>query len=152
LQLESTTAVVNVGNICWNSTNPTASVFSLGNYSGINGSGASFVAYLFATCPGVSKVGSYTGTGAAQNIDCGFSAGSRFVLIKRTDSTGSWYVYDSARGISSSSDPYLLWNSAAAQVTGTNYVDTFASGFALTATAPAGLNANGGSYIFLAIA
>jgi hypothetical protein len=60
-------------------------------------------------------------------------------------------VYDSARGISSGNDPYLLINSTAVEVTGTNYVDTFASGFTLTATAPAGLNANGGSFIFLAI-
>jgi hypothetical protein len=136
----------------WNSTSPTSSVFSVGAFSPLNEPGKTYVAYLFATCPGVSKVGSYTGTGAAQNINCGFSAGARFILIKRTDSAGDWYVYDSAQGISSGNDPYLLWNSTAAQVTGTNYVDTFASGFALTATAPAGLNANGGSYIFLAIA
>ena len=114
--------------------------------------GVNYVAYLFATCAGVSKVGSYTGTGAAQNIACGFSAGARFVLIKRTDSTGDWYVYDSARGISSGNDPYLLMNSTAAQVTGTDYVNTHAAGFALTASAPAALNASGGSYIFLAIA
>jgi hypothetical protein len=123
-----------------------------GSGSPTNTTSATYVAYLFATCPGVSKVGSYTGTGAAQNIDCGFSSTARFILIKRTDNTGDWYVYDSAQGISSGNDPYLLWNSTAAQVTGTNYVNTFASGFALTATAPAGLNANGGSYIFLAIA
>lgn len=129
---------------------PTPTVFTVGQ--SMNWSTDKFVAYLFATCPGVSKVGSYTGTGAAQNINCGFSAGARFVLIKRTDSTGDWYVYDSARGISSGNDPYLLLNSGAAQVTVTNYVDTFASGFTLTASAPAGLNANGGSYIFLAIA
>ena len=110
------------------------------------------VAYLFATCAGVSKVGSYTGTGAAQNINCGFSSSARFILIKRTDSTGDWYTYDSARGISSGTDPYLLLNSTAAEVTGTDYVNTYSSGFALTSSAPADLNANGGTYIFLAIA
>ena len=117
-----------------------------------NTSANNYVAYLFATCPGVSKVGSYTGTGAAQNIDCGFSSTARFILIKRTDNASNWFVFDSAQGISSGNDPYLAWNSTAAQVTGTDYVNTFASGFALTATAPAGMNANGGSYIFLAIA
>ena len=111
-----------------------------------------FVAYLFATLAGVSKVGSYTGTGALQNIDCGFSASARFILIKRTDSTGDWYVYDSARGISSSNDPYLLMNSSAAEVTNTNYVDAYSTGFTITAAAPAAINASGGSFIFLAIA
>jgi len=100
----------------------------------------------------VSKVGSYTGTAATQQINCGFTGGARFVLIKRTDSTGDWYVWDSARGIVAGNDPYLLLNSTAAEVTNTDYVDTYSAGFEISSTAPAGINANGGSFIFLAIA
>jgi len=110
------------------------------------------VAYLFATVAGVSKVGSYTGTGALQTVNCAFTTGARFVLIKRTDSTGDWWTYDSARGITSGNDPYLYVNTTDAEVTGTNYVDTTGVGFQVTAAAPAGLNAVGGTYIFLAIA
>jgi len=117
-----------------------------------NASTQTYVAYLFATCAGVSKVGSYTGTGALQTVACGFTSGARFVLIKRTDSTGDWYVWDSARGITSGNDPYLLLNSTAAEVTATNYVDTDTTGFKVTAAAPAGINASGGNYLFLAIA
>ena len=138
--------------LVWNNTTPTSSVFTVGTANSTNQNAATYVAYLFATCAGVSKVGSYTGTGALQTINCGFTGGASFVLIKRTDSTGDWYVYDSARGISSGNDPYLLLNSTAAEVTGTNYVDTTSVGFQVTAAAPAGLNANGGTYIFLAIA
>ena len=152
LTLNAADASASIGSAYWNSTTPTSSVFSVGTIGNTNGSGFTLVAYLFATCAGVSKVGSYTGTGALQTVNCGFTGGARFVLIKRTDSTGDWYVYDSARGISSSSDPYLFLNSTAAEVTGTNYVDTTSVGFQVTAAAPAGLNANGGSYIFLAIA
>ena len=140
------------GTFVWNYTAPTSSVFSLGTAAAVNDAGVTFVAYLFATCAGVSKVGSYTGTGALQTVNCGFASGARFVLIKRTDSTGDWYVWDSARGISSGNDPYLLINSIAAEVTGTNYVDTDSTGFKVTAAAPAALNASGGTYIFLAIA
>lgn len=132
--------------------NMTSTTFSLGDYVGVNNSSDTYVAYLFASVSGVSKVGSYTGTGALQTVNCGFSGGARFVLIKRTDSTGDWWVYDSARGISSGNDPYLYLNSIAAEVTGTNYVDTTSVGFQVTAAAPAGLNASGGTYIFLAIA
>jgi hypothetical protein len=114
--------------------------------------GSNYISYLFATCPGVSKVGSYTGTGALQTVNCGFTSGARFVLIKRTDTTGSWYTYDSARGITSGNDPYFFLNSTAAEVTSTNYVDTDTTGFQVTAAAPAGLNASGGTYLFLAIA
>ena len=120
--------------------------------SAVNASGSTYVAYLFATCAGVSKVGSYTGTATTKQIDCGFTAGARFVLIKRTDSTGDWYVWDSARGIVSGNDPYLLLNSTAAEVTGTDYVDTYSAGFEISSTAPAAINASGGSFIFLAIA
>jgi hypothetical protein len=117
-----------------------------------NATGNTYVAYLFATCAGVSKVGSYTGTATTKQIDCGFTAGARFVLIKRTDSTGDWYVWDTARGIVSGNDPYLLLNSTAAEVTSTDYVDTYSAGFEISSTAPAAINASGGTYIFLAIA
>jgi len=136
----------------FNSTAPSSTTFTLGTAAAVNGSGATLVAYLFATCAGVSKVGSYTGTAALQTVACGFTTGARFVLIKRTDAVGDWYVWDSARGITSGNDPYLLMNSTAAEVTGTNYVDTDTTGFKVTAAAPAALNAVGGTYIFLAIA
>ena len=117
-----------------------------------NDSGVTYIAYLFASCPGVSKVGSYTGTGTTLNVDCGFTAGSRLVLIKRTDSTGDWFVWDTARGIVSGNDPYLLLNSTAAEVTSTDYIDPLSSGFQISSTAPAAINANGGSFIYLAVA
>jgi hypothetical protein len=131
---------------------PTATVLNLATGAYTNASGSTYVAYLFATCPGVSKVGSYTGTGALQTVNCGFTTGARFVLIKRTDSTGDWYVYDTTRGMTSGDDPYYLLNSNNAEVTNTNYVDTDSTGFKVTAAAPAAINANGGTFIFLAIA
>ena len=125
---------------------------SLAAGNGLNASGATYIAYLFATCPGVSKVGTYTGTGTTKQIDCGFTAGARFVMIKRTDSTGDWYVWDTARGLISGNDPYLLLNSTAAENPSTDYIDPLSSGFEISSTAPAAINANGGTYIFLAIA
>jgi len=142
----------------WNDTEPTASVFSLAgssatDYTTVNdGAGINYVAYLFSTCAGVSKVGSYTGNGSTQTIDCGFTAGARFVLIKRTDDVGDWYVWDTARGIISGNDPYLLLNSTAAEVTSTDYIDTYSAGFEISSSAPAAINASGGTFIFLAIA
>jgi hypothetical protein len=151
INLNSTGASAGYGTALWNSTTPTSTVFSLGTNSNINNSGDTFVNYLFATCAGVSKVGTYTGTGTTLQINCGFTAGSRFVMIKRTDSTGDWYVWDSARGIVAGNDPYLFMNSTAAEVTGTDYVDTYSAGFEISSTAPAAINANGGSFIFFAV-
>jgi hypothetical protein len=138
----------------WNDTSPTSSVFTVGSAGYTNASAGNYVAYLFATCAGVSKVGSYTGTGATLQIDCSFTGGARFVLIKRSQDgfSGDWYVWDSARGIVAGNDPYLLLNSTAAEVANTDYIDTYSAGFELSSTAPDALNASGGSYIFLAIA
>jgi hypothetical protein len=150
--LSTSDARVTGNGILWDSTAPTSTVFTIGASSNLNTLGSSMVAYLFATLAGVSKVGAYTGTGALQTVNCGFTTGARFVLIKRSDSTGDWWVYDSARGITSGNDPYFFLNSTAVEAAGTNYVDTDTTGFKVTAAAPAGLNANGGNYIFLAIA
>jgi hypothetical protein len=87
-----------------------------------------------------------------QTINCGFTGGARFVMIKRIDSTGDWYVWDSARGIVAGNDPYLLLNSSAAEVTNTDFIDTLSTGFEISSTAPAAINANGGTFVYLAIA
>jgi hypothetical protein len=133
---------------------PTASSFTLIGASGqlANNAGSTYVAYLFATCPGVSKVGTFTGTGATQVIDCGFTGGARFVLIKAASTTGNWLVWDSARGIVAGNDPYLELNTTNAEVTTTDWVDTAASGFELSNAGGNLANSNGVTYIFLAIA
>jgi len=135
----------------WNSTDPTSSVFSLGTGNASNANNNTFVAYLFASYPGVSKVGSYTGNGSSQTINCGFTSGARFVLIKATSTTGNWIVADSARGINGSTDPALYLNSTAAEVTGFDWIDADSSGFIVNETATIAANTNGVSYIFLAV-
>jgi hypothetical protein len=136
----------------WGGT-PTTTQFSLTSNPNVNQNGQTYVAYLFATCAGVSKVGSYTGNGTTQTINCGFTGGARFVLIKRTDSTGGWYVYDTLRGMTALTDPYVLMNAPAAAQTDTlGSVTTVSTGFALNAAILAAINTNGASYIFLAIA
>ena len=136
----------------WNSTTPTASVFSMGSDNDVNASGSTYVAYLFATLAGISKVGSYTGNGSTQNIECGFAAGARFVLIKRTDSTGDWYVWDTARGIVTGNDPHLSLNSTAAEVTTDDSIDPYSPGFTVNQVAATNINVTSATYIFLAIA
>jgi hypothetical protein len=150
LVLNSTAAAVTGNTNRWNGTPPTASVFTTGGYFSYE----PYIAYLFATCPGVSKVGSYTGTGTASvnQINCGFTTGARFVLVKRTDSTGDWYVWDTARGIVSGNDPYLRPNTTAHEVTSTDWIDPLSSGFELSNVGTNNANNSGASYIFLAIA
>jgi hypothetical protein len=143
------------GSTMFNNTDPTSSVFTLGSNGSVNTSTQTYVAYLFASCPGVSKVGSYTGNGSSQTINCSFTAGARFVMVKRTDFSGAtsdWYVWDTARGIVTASDPRLSLNTTAAEVTTDDSVDPASSGFIVNQLSATNINVNAASYIFLAIA
>ena len=135
----------------WNNTDPSSTSFSLGSSTG-NNTGLTFIAYLFASLAGVSKVGSYTGNGSSQTIDCGFTSGARFVLIKRTDSTGDWYVWDTERGIVTGNDPHLSLNTTVAEVTTDDSIDPDSSGFIVNQVAATNINVSSAEYIFYAVA
>jgi hypothetical protein len=137
----------------WNSTAPTETQFTLeGSNSASNTLGENYIAYLFASLPGVSKVGSYTGNGSSQTINCGFTSGARFILIKRTDSTGDWYVWDTERGIVAGNDPHLSLNTTAAEVTTDDSIDPDNSGFIVNQVSATNINVSSATYIFYAIA
>jgi len=139
-----------VGQTLWNNTAPTSTVFTVGNQSNTNNNDIPTTAVLFATLPGISKVGSYTGNGGTQTIDCGFTSSARYILIKRTDSTGNWAVFDTARGIASGDDKIMYYNKTNAEATG-QYVNPNSSGFELS-TSDGDVNASSATYIFYAIA
>ncbi len=150
LQLNLSDAALGFG--YWNNTAPTASVFSTGAGSN-NDSGVTYVAYLFATCAGVQYINSYVGDGTTgRTINCGFAGGARFVGIKATSTSGSWWTFDSARGIVTNNDPALQLNSTAAEVTSADAIDTASSGFIVNQEATCSLNASGVTYLVWAIA
>jgi hypothetical protein len=137
---------------------PTSTTFTLASQnSQINDTVSpirQYIAYLFASVPGICDIGSYTGTASTQDIDCGFTTGARFILIKRTDVSGNWTFWDTERGISSGNDPFLALNDTGAQNNSMNVLTPLSSGFTVNADSanyPV-INANGGTYIYMAIA
>ena len=142
------------GSLAWNDTEPTSTQFTVGsNGWDTNYAGSEYFAYLFATLPGISKVGSYTGNGSSQTIDCGFTTGARLVIIKRAQNSasGDWYMWNYLRGINAGNDPYMKINTSDSEVTNTDYIDPDPSGFAITSSAPAEINSSSENYIFFAI-
>jgi len=151
VRLDTTTAVSAYN--MWG-TGPTATYFPAMNPN-TNGNAQTYVAYLFASKPGISKVGSYTGNGSTQNINARFTATARFVMIKRTDTTGDWYVWDSTRGITAgANDPHLSLNTTAAEVTTDDSIDPYisgsSSGFTVNQNATTNVNVTNATYIYLA--
>jgi len=110
-----------------------------------------YFAYAFSSLTGISAIDQYSATGSDINLTK-LGAAARFVLIKRIDATGDWYVYDSVRGIVAGDDPFYLLNSTTAQVTNTDYIDPHASGFTVTSNASSTINVSGGTYLYLAFA
>jgi len=121
------------------------------NGAGWNTSASEYIAYLFASADGVSKVGSFTGNGTTINIDCGFSSSARFVMTKRTDAGSDWVVWDAARGIVAGNDPYLVFNDINAENNSYDSIDPYSSGFSLNYDGVA-TNISGAEYIFYAVA
>jgi len=143
----------------WNDTAPTASQFTVGTLA----NGATWlnhINYLWGTVDGISKVGSYTGTGSAQNIDCGFSAGARYVMIRSINYgsglSSKGLVFDTRRGIIAGNDPFYFMGASmsSGDITNKDMIDPYSSGFAVNSVSGQGidLNASGRHYIFLAIA
>jgi len=119
------------------------------NQFATNYSGDDYVAYLFTTLDGVSKVGSYTGNGSNQNIDCGFSNGARFVLVKVYDGSSNWQLAGAyGIGITTGSDSLLRLDLNNALTT-FDFIDPYSAGFNVTGGQ---LNTSGTNYMFYAIA
>jgi hypothetical protein len=119
--------------------------FVMGSDKSVNAAGNTYIAYLFASVPGICDIGSFTDTGAEEDIDCGFTNGARFVLIKPTNNSGDWSVFDTIRGISDTSSPRIALNNGSGQQGGTA-IKPFAGGFKIALNTPAW------EYIYMAIA
>jgi len=142
------------GSTVMNSTLPTSSVFSLGTYSDVNGSGNGIVAYCFAEVAGFSKFGSYTGNGSADGPFVFTGLRPRFVMVKRTDGTADWLIWDTSRNTFNVADAKLSPNTASAEFVSAALIgiDIVSNGFKVRGSGDAALNNNGSTYIYACFA
>jgi len=151
----NSTAVPDTHSTYWQNTSPTSSVFYLGSSTRPNTSGGTYIAYCFADVKGFSKFGSYTGNGNADGtfVYTGFKPA--FVIMKRTDTTGHWLLFDNNRSSSGGSNliqEYLYPNLSDAESSdATRGIDFLSNGFKQRNDFSA-INASGGSYIYMAFA
>ena len=148
----NSTAAETTGSTVWNNTSPTSSVFSVGTGDNGNASGATYIAYCFAEKKGFSKFGSYAGNGNADGtfIYTGFKPA--WVMVKRTDSADSWFMYDNKRSTFNVVDDYLIASSSGAEnTTSVVNLDLLSNGFKLRNT-DGGHNNSSGTYLFMAFA
>jgi hypothetical protein len=130
-------------------TPPTATVFYQ-NGSSYNVNTDTYIAYCFHSVDGYSKVGSYVGNGSADGTFVFTNFEVKWLMVKRTDSTGSWNIADAVRSPFNEVDEQLQANLANAESTTFDF-DFLSNGFKARTTDSA-RNASGGSYIYLAFA
>jgi hypothetical protein len=147
----NSTAAYTIDSTPWNTTNPTSTTFTVGANANTNQSSETFVAYLFAEVAGYSAFGSYTGNGSADGtfVFTGFLP--RYVMVKRTDSTGGWAINDTARDPTNINDAYLAANTSGAEIQPEQGIDILSNGFKLRSNGTI-TNASGGTFIYLAFA
>ena len=121
--------------------------FTLGSEAAVNTNGNDYIAYCWHNVPGLQKFGTYSGNSNADGpfIELGFRPA--LFVMKQTDSTGYWMVYDSARDpINDGSPYYLFWNDDSAQGTGYD-LDFLSNGVKLRTD---NANFNTTSYVYAA--
>jgi hypothetical protein len=136
----------------FNNTEPTATVFSVGTGNGTNASGEDLIACCFHSVDGFSKVGSYTGNGSSDGpfIYTGFKP--KFIISKRTDSSGDWHMYDAERDTYNVVYKAIWANYSSAEYLAYNNVWDFLSNGFKARTSSVITNASGGTYIYMAFA
>ena len=135
---------------CFASTNPTSTLFSVGDDSDTNGTSNNMIAYCFAEKQGYSKFGSYTGNGNADGtfVYTGFKPA--FVIIKKTNSTGDWTMYDNKR-IGYNGGVYRLKPNTSESENTSNVMDLLSNGFKLKVS-DGDKNGSGDTFIFMCFA
>ena len=133
----------------FNNTAPTSTVLTLGSDGAFTGN--TMIIYCFADVQGFSKMGSYTGNGNADGsfIYTGFKPA--FVIIKESNGTNSWQMWDNKTSPYNLANAYLQPNTTSAEISGNNQIDILSNGIKLRSSNTAN-NGSGQSFIFMAFA
>jgi hypothetical protein len=139
-------------NVAFGDTDPDSTKFYLQD-NNLNTSGQDHIAYCFAEKKGYSKFGSYTGNGNADGtfVYTGFSPA--WVMIKNTEGTDNWNIYDNKRLGYNTNYSFLIANESNAEntTTSTANLDILSNGFKVRAST-GHLNTSGDKYIYMAFA
>jgi hypothetical protein len=146
-------------------TPPTATAMSFGTDLSVGGNGHTYTFYAWGEVAGYSYFGKYEGNGYHNTagtyptgkdgpfIHTGFAPA--FIMIKRSDTSGSWTIYDNARDdYNSSANSAIFLNSttsdSSSNISGAN-IDWFSNGFKVKSTDNT-VNQAGGQYAVMAFA
>jgi len=133
----------------WGSA-PTSTHWSTHTGGLTNDNSVDYIAFLFASVTGISKVGYYSGSNSSQTITTGFQP--RMVIIKSTSSSRNWVLLDTTRGwASGSNDSELNMNKSDAAGSLYDFGNPISTGFTVNYFGGSDdVNVSGNEYIYYA--
>ncbi len=148
----NTTDTFGNGSTIWNDTDPTTSVFTLGNNGNINETGSDIVIYLWAGKQGFSKFGVYTGNGSTDGpfVYTGFKP--EWLMIKKSSAAGNnWQISDGKRSPINCTNERLFLDVPDVEATDSLDQDFLSNGFKIRKSSTLN-NASGATYVYWAFA
>jgi hypothetical protein len=145
-RLQTTVTSGNTNDSGYGITSFNSSGYSLGVDSGAseNANGSTYVSWTFKEAEKFFDIVTYTGNGANRTIAHNLGAVPGMIMVKRTDSTGAWFVWHN--GIANTEN--LVLNTTAAKTTNaTAWNSTTATSSLLSLGTHTDVNANGGTYV-----
>lgn len=135
-------------------TEPTSTVFTVGNHTYSGQSGSTYVAYCFAEVEGFSKIGSYVGNGNDDGIFIYLGFKPKWLLLKSAISTADdWVLMDVERSPYNEINDYFTTNHGNIEVTNSTETNTdFLSNGIKLRDSNGKINADGSTYIYMAFA
>jgi hypothetical protein len=147
--LNTSAAIFNPGNgLYFNSTYPSSTVATLGTSGSTNGSGTTYVAYMFAPVAGYSAFGSYVGNGNSDGAFVYLGFRPRYIMTKSTG-VEDWAIIDTSRSTYNLQGADLYADLSIAE--GTSGYDILSNGIKFRSTGGS-WNASGTTYIYMAFA
>jgi hypothetical protein len=154
--LDSSAAIYNPGNgLYFNSTYPSSTVATLGTSGATNGSGTTYVAYMFAQVAGYSAFGSFTGNGSTDGAFVYTGFRPAFVMLKASSTGGAgynWGMFDNDRLGYNSAQRDLRANLSNAESGDNDLIDFISNGFKIRSTSGGFGGGSGITYIYMAFA
>tara|TARA_R100000149_G_C5875361_1_gene139155 strand:+ start:39 stop:2516 length:2478 start_codon:yes stop_codon:yes gene_type:complete len=152
LTLNGTSATADLDTI-WNDTEPTSTLISIGSHARVNESASvNYIMYVWSEIPGFSKFGNYAGNGNSDGSFVYIGFRPAFLILKRTDDSKSWILFDNKRSPSNLVDKSLYPNRTDGDNGLSNLeVDFLSNGFKLRNSVST-INASGGTFVYFAFA
>jgi hypothetical protein len=131
----------------WNNTEPTSTVFTIGNAAEINTNGSTNIAYCFAPVSGYSSMSSFVGNGSSDGPFCFTGFRPRWIILKNASAAAGWYMFDAVRNPYNLTTQIITANTSSAEYTDSDVqIDILSNGFKLRS---AGGQCNGSSNVIV---